>query len=83
LLDRRLLGYTGPMLAGTNVHARGMGIDWLPNGLGQNFLTLLFTMRCFLFHEYGGWFRPKSGMKNCSLLNRIVPPARQSWRNFT
>jgi len=31
----------------------------------------------------GGWFRPKSGMKNCNLLNRIVPQARQSLRHFT
>src|SRR6266487_5219408 len=29
------------------------------------------------------WFRPKSGMKNCNLLNRIVPRACQSPRNFT
>ena len=30
-----------------------------------------------------GWLRPKSGMKNCNLLNRIVPQTRQSLRNFT
>src|SRR5437899_5795825 len=29
------------------------------------------------------WFRPKSGMKNCNLLNRIVPRALVSPRNFT
>jgi len=29
------------------------------------------------------WFRPKSGMNNCNLLNRIVPQAYQSLRNFT
>src|SRR5580658_3139705 len=37
----------------------------------------------FCFSCCDGRFRPKSGMKNCNLLNRIVPPARQSRRNFT
>ena len=29
------------------------------------------------------WSRPKSGMKNCNLLNRIVPQVFQGLRNFT
>ena len=31
----------------------------------------------------GWWLRPKSGMKNCNLLNRIAPRAHPSPRNFT
>jgi len=29
------------------------------------------------------WSRPKSGMKNCNLSNRIVPQVFQGLRNFT
>src|SRR6476620_9902567 len=35
------------------------------------------------FFISGSWFRPKSGMKNCNLLNRIVPQVFQNLRNFT
>src|ERR1700744_309706 len=47
------------------------------------FLLCFFFFDVLLFMLMMRRFRPKSGMKNCNLLNRIVPPARQSRRNFT
>jgi hypothetical protein len=47
------------------------------------FLLSLFGFWSFAFHVHVLRFRPKSGMKNCNLLNRIVPRAYQSPRNFT
>jgi hypothetical protein len=76
-------GHAGPMFPRTDVHASRMEVDGFPHRVQRDFLVLFFGFCCFAFHVVKGRFRPKSGRKNCNLLNRMVPPARQSRRNFT
>jgi len=72
---RRLRRHAGKVFPQADVEAGGMGIDRCPALINGYFFLFFWDFEALLFIVVWWWFRPKSGMKNCNLSNRITPRA--------
>ena len=70
------------MFPGPDIDPGGVRINQFPSGIDGDFFFFWWAFFALIFIGVR-WSRPKSGMKNCNLLNRIVPQVFQGLRNFT